>query len=106
MLDSTDGLATWLRSNGLDGRATADDATLDALRRTREVLLALVDAASEEAASEGTPSEGTPSEGALSDGAPSDGACEGAPSTKGPSAEARDALNRVLEHGALRHRLT
>jgi predicted RNA-binding Zn ribbon-like protein len=49
LLDSTTGLAIWLRSAGLDDRATADRPTLDALRETRETLLALVDAPSPEA---------------------------------------------------------
>ncbi|GAA2310328.1 CGNR zinc finger domain-containing protein [Actinomadura luteofluorescens] len=66
LLDSTDGLAVWLRSAGLDGRAAADRATLDAALRTREVLLALVDG--------------------------------------GPSPEAVNALNHVLERGALHYR--
>jgi predicted RNA-binding Zn ribbon-like protein len=43
LLESTAGLDIWLRSAGLHHRATADPATLDALRRTREALLALVD---------------------------------------------------------------
>ncbi|MEV3920029.1 CGNR zinc finger domain-containing protein [Actinomadura coerulea] len=67
LLDSVDGLAVWLRSAGLDGRAAADRATLDASVRTREILLALVD-------------EGSPP-------------------------EAVDALNLVLERGALHYRL-
>src|SRR5690349_18907762 len=46
LLDSTDGLAVWLRSAGLHDRAAADQATLDALLETREILLALVDDAS------------------------------------------------------------
>lgn len=41
LLDSIDGLAVWLRSAGLDDRAVADQATLDATVETREVLLAL-----------------------------------------------------------------
>ena len=67
LLDSTDGLAVWLRSAGLDERATADRATLDATVRTREILLALVD--------------------------------------EEPSAQSVDALNGVLERGALHLRL-
>ncbi|SDI23886.1 Conserved protein containing a Zn-ribbon-like motif, possibly RNA-binding [Sinosporangium album] len=46
LLDSTDGLAVWLRSAGLHDRTVVDRATLDALRETRETLLALVDDAS------------------------------------------------------------
>ncbi|XVQ07121.1 CGNR zinc finger domain-containing protein [Spirillospora sp. CA-255316] len=67
LLTSTGGLAVWLRSAGLDDRAEADRATLDALLETRRVLLSLVDG--------------------------------------DPPAEAADALNRVLAHGALRYRL-
>ncbi|WP_067452566.1 CGNR zinc finger domain-containing protein [Actinomadura macra] len=67
LLDSTGGLAIWLRSAGLDDRAAADRATLDATVQTREILLALVDQA--------------------------------------PSPETVDALNQVLEHGALHYRL-
>ena len=36
-----DGLAVWLASNGLTGRAPADRATLTALLETRDALLAL-----------------------------------------------------------------
>ncbi|MFC5747471.1 CGNR zinc finger domain-containing protein [Actinomadura rugatobispora] len=43
LLDSTGGLAVWLRSAGLRDRAEADRATLDALLETRRILLALVD---------------------------------------------------------------
>jgi predicted RNA-binding Zn ribbon-like protein len=42
LLDSTDGLAVWLRSAGIHDRAVADEATLDALVETRGILLALV----------------------------------------------------------------
>ncbi|WP_396446391.1 CGNR zinc finger domain-containing protein [Actinomadura sp.] len=42
LLDSVEGLAVWLRSAGLDDRAVADRATLDATVSTREILLALV----------------------------------------------------------------
>ncbi|MEU8345097.1 Conserved protein containing a Zn-ribbon-like motif, possibly RNA-binding [Actinomadura meyerae] len=42
LLDSTDGLAVWLRSAGLDGRAAPDRATLDATLETREILSALL----------------------------------------------------------------
>ncbi|QXJ21565.1 CGNR zinc finger domain-containing protein [Actinomadura graeca] len=67
LLDSTGGLAIWLRSAGLDDQAAADRETLDATVQTREILLALLDQA--------------------------------------PSPETMDALNRVLEHGALHYRL-
>ncbi|MEU6040779.1 CGNR zinc finger domain-containing protein [Actinomadura sp. NPDC047616] len=67
LLDSTDGLAVWLRSAGLDDRAVADQATLDAALQTRGILLELLD--------------------------------------RGPSPQAMDALNRVLERGALHYRL-
>ncbi|MFD0905315.1 CGNR zinc finger domain-containing protein [Actinomadura sediminis] len=43
LLDSTGGLAVWLRSAGLDDRATADRATLDAVVETRDVLLGLAE---------------------------------------------------------------
>ncbi|MEU9840099.1 CGNR zinc finger domain-containing protein [Actinomadura sp. NPDC048032] len=43
LLDSTDGLAVWLRSAGLDGRAAATRAALDAAVQTRDILLTLVD---------------------------------------------------------------
>ncbi|GAA1842794.1 CGNR zinc finger domain-containing protein [Actinomadura bangladeshensis] len=43
LLDSVDGLAVWLRSAGLDDRAVADRATLDATVETREILLALLE---------------------------------------------------------------
>ncbi|QKW39961.1 CGNR zinc finger domain-containing protein [Actinomadura sp. NAK00032] len=42
LLDSTEGLAVWLRSAGLDDRAVADQATLDATLETREILRALL----------------------------------------------------------------
>ncbi|WP_301173871.1 CGNR zinc finger domain-containing protein [Actinomadura geliboluensis] len=42
LLDSTDGLAIWLRSAGLDDRVVADQATLDATVETREILHALL----------------------------------------------------------------
>lgn len=67
LLDTTDGLALWLRSAGLDDRATADRATLDAVLETRDVLVQLVEQPS--------------------------------------SPEATQALNRILERGALHHRL-
>ncbi|MEW2354934.1 CGNR zinc finger domain-containing protein [Spirillospora sp. NPDC029432] len=43
LLDSTGGLAVWLHSAGLDDRATADQATLDATVETRGILLELVE---------------------------------------------------------------
>ncbi|MFB4305038.1 CGNR zinc finger domain-containing protein [Actinomadura sp. GTD37] len=43
LLESTGGLAVWLRSARLDDRAAADRSTLDATVETREVLLALLD---------------------------------------------------------------
>ncbi|NKZ03124.1 CGNR zinc finger domain-containing protein [Actinomadura latina] len=43
LLDSTDGLAVWLRSVGLRDRTAADPATLDATVETRGILLALLD---------------------------------------------------------------
>ncbi|MFB4317752.1 CGNR zinc finger domain-containing protein [Actinomadura sp. 21ATH] len=52
LLDSTGGLAVWLRSAGLDGRATADRATLDATVETRDVLLALLEQRSSPEATE------------------------------------------------------
>jgi predicted RNA-binding Zn ribbon-like protein len=67
LLDTTAGLDIWLRSAGLRDRVVADAATLDALRETREALLALVDG--------------------------------------DRSPEHRAALNRVLAHGAVHHRL-
>ncbi|RSN56753.1 CGNR zinc finger domain-containing protein [Actinomadura sp. WAC 06369] len=67
LLDTTDGLAVWLRSAGLDDRATADRATRDALAETRGVLLDLVE--------------------------------------RRPSTGAAEALNRILERGALHPRL-
>jgi predicted RNA-binding Zn ribbon-like protein len=51
LLDSTAGLAIWLRSAGLDDCAEADQATLGALLETREALLALADAPSTKALS-------------------------------------------------------
>jgi predicted RNA-binding Zn ribbon-like protein len=42
LLDCVDGLAVWLHSAGLADRATADEATLAALRETRGALLAVV----------------------------------------------------------------
>ncbi|WP_240810135.1 CGNR zinc finger domain-containing protein [Actinomadura sp. WMMA1423] len=67
LLDSTEGLAVWLRSAGLDERAAAGRATLDAAVRTRGILLRLVD--------------------------------------EGPSPRSMDALNEVLERGAMHYRL-
>lgn len=43
LLDTTGGLAVWLRSAGLDDRAAADRPTLDALAETRDVLLELME---------------------------------------------------------------
>ncbi len=48
LLDTTGGLAVWLRSAGLHEKG--DRAALDALRETREILLTLVDDPSAEAA--------------------------------------------------------
>ncbi|MFD8013653.1 CGNR zinc finger domain-containing protein [Streptomyces sp. NPDC058955] len=43
LLTGTEGLAVWLAANGLDGRFTADEATLRHTRTAREALKALVD---------------------------------------------------------------
>jgi predicted RNA-binding Zn ribbon-like protein len=43
LLDGTDGLAVWLAANGLDGRFTADEATLRHTLRARDALRAAVD---------------------------------------------------------------
>lgn len=42
LLETVDGLATWLRGAGLTDRCPADEATLEAVRRTREALAAAV----------------------------------------------------------------
>ncbi|WP_067473631.1 CGNR zinc finger domain-containing protein [Actinomadura hibisca] len=43
LLESVDGLAIWLRSAGLDDRAVADEATLEAALETRGTLLGLME---------------------------------------------------------------
>ncbi|MEU3303554.1 CGNR zinc finger domain-containing protein [Streptomyces sp. NPDC006678] len=43
LLDSVNGLGTWLASSGLDGRFTADGATLVRTRAARDALAAVMD---------------------------------------------------------------
>ena len=50
LLTDTSGLATWLASNGLDERFTADEATLRHARTTRDALRAAVRDRHDEAA--------------------------------------------------------
>jgi predicted RNA-binding Zn ribbon-like protein len=106
LLDSTDGLATWLRSTGLDGRAPADDATLEALVRTREILLTLVDTAAHETAHTDDPSTEAHADAAAATRADEPPTATRAETLAGIRPEARERLNHVLDHGALRHRLT
>ncbi|MFI7686354.1 CGNR zinc finger domain-containing protein [Streptomyces griseoaurantiacus] len=49
LLDSAEGLGVWLRAAGLGAEAVADEATLAAVRETRDLLLDLVDTGSEAA---------------------------------------------------------
>ncbi|MEV5434825.1 CGNR zinc finger domain-containing protein [Streptomyces sp. NPDC052682] len=50
LLTDTDGLAVWLRANGLDGRFTADATTLRHVLRARDALKKAVDGSLEEGA--------------------------------------------------------
>ncbi|OLT11183.1 hypothetical protein BJF79_04665 [Actinomadura sp. CNU-125] len=52
LLDTTAGLDVWLRSTGLDDRATAGRAMLDAVVETRDILRALVERRSSPEAAE------------------------------------------------------
>ncbi|MGX1269996.1 CGNR zinc finger domain-containing protein [Streptomyces phaeoluteigriseus] len=81
LLTGTDGLAVWLAANGLDGRFTADAATLRHVLRAREALKAAVD--------------GAPASGA--------GAVPGEAATREAAIAEVDAL---LEHGRVRPTLT
>ncbi|OQD55340.1 hypothetical protein BM536_012050 [Streptomyces phaeoluteigriseus] len=79
LLTGPDGLAVWLAANGLDGRFTADAATLRHVLRARDALKAAVD--------------GVSVSGATASGAPSAGA-------------ATADVDAVLEHGRIRPTLT
>lgn len=84
LLTGTEGLAVWLAANGLEGRFTADPATLRHVLRARDALKAAVD--------------GVPGNGAIADGATAKGAtAEGA---------ATEGVDAVLEHGRIRPTLT
>ncbi|GAB2743691.1 CGNR zinc finger domain-containing protein [Streptomyces bullii] len=50
LLTDTDGLAVWLRTNGLDGRFTADATTLRHVLQARDALRRAVDGSLEEGA--------------------------------------------------------
>ncbi|MCX5524097.1 CGNR zinc finger domain-containing protein [Streptomyces bobili] len=79
LLTGTDGLAVWLAANGLEGRFTADPATLRHLLRARDALKAAVD---------GVPANGATAEEAIAGGAVTEG------------------VDAVLEHGRIRPTLT
>jgi predicted RNA-binding Zn ribbon-like protein len=84
LLALPDGLETWLASNGLSGRATADSDTLTALLKARDALKQAVDA--HRATSEL--------------GLESESAAESAESLEPP--QNYGALDEVLRHGRIR----